>query len=126
MKTALATPDKHCPRGRCYSEMDARIALAEYLINGYTIEPNVWECPECETWHIGKPKNKRVTCPIQGKLIYWDRESAERELERIKKMPDGRREECRVYRCESHWHLTSKKEWQAMKPPIPPDAQMRP
>ena len=114
--------DHKCGLGVCFSEMDAKFALAEHLLAGTTVEARVWECRRCGCWHFGRPKRpKRKQCQSVHKVVFRTHEEAEAELELIRRKKASGTEnrlEDRAYQCGNHWHLTS-------QPPIPPDAQMR-
>lgn len=118
--TALATPEHTCGLGRCYAEIDAKLAVAQALVNGDPVKPEVWQCTRCECFHIGERLKVIKRCPDTGKRIFTTRTSAARELEHteyLQAMGVAHRKECRVYECPTrskdgrkHWHLTSDKE----------------
>lgn len=111
-----------CGLGVCYTEMDARLALAAHILAGTTVQARVWECLRCGCWHFGKPKRPKIKgCLSTHKVAFRTREDADAELELIKRKRDNGTEtrlEDRAYQCGKHWHLTS-------SPPIPPDAEMQ-
>jgi len=111
-----------CGLGVCYSEMDAKFALAAHLLAETKVEARVWECRRCGCWHFGRPKRpKRKNCLNSGKRIFRTLAEAEAELEIIRQKKESGTEnrlENRAYECGKHWHLTS-------QPPVPPDAEMR-
>ena len=114
--------DHTCGLGVCYSEVDAKFALAAHLLAGTTVEARVWECLRCGCWHFGRPKRPKIKgCEDRHKRIFRTLEAAQEELELIKRKRESGTEnrlESRAYRCGKHWHLTS-------QPPIPPEAEMR-
>src|SRR5688572_3465895 len=100
-----------CGLGICYTEMDAKFALAEHLLAGTTVTAKVWECRRCGCWHFGKPKLPRPKdCTDRDKMIFRTLAEAEQELEVIRRKRESgikNRLEDRAYQCGRHWHLTS-------------------
>jgi hypothetical protein len=124
MITAQAAPSHYCPLGRCYGEMDAKLTLAEALVAGKKITPIVWQCDQCECFHIGKPKRVKTVCMFTGKEIFWTEHDANTELALIVELQArnyDHRKEARVYKClgngTNHWHLTSRTDWDPAGPP---------
>lgn len=118
MITAQAAPSHYCPLGRCYGEMDAKLTLAEALVKGKKITPNVWQCDRCECFHIGKPKVVKSICFFTNKEIFKTEADARMELALIVQLQArnyDHRKEVRAYSClasgADHWHLTSRPDW---------------
>ena len=104
----------HCWMGACFTEMDVRLELAKKLLEGATVTPEIWECPQCSCWHYGLPKagSGALICLLTRKLSFPSREKALEQLDIIaEKRKSGQecRRENRAYKCpQGHWHLTSK------------------
>lgn len=113
--TVLSTSPPWCPRGTCYTDMDARLALAEALLKGFTVTPQVFKCDLCGHYHFGVIREVNPKCSRTGKFQFASQEHAETTLAKLVRKAaagEAHRQEKSVYKCPfCHlWHITSEEQ----------------
>lgn len=115
MRTAVATSPPWCPRGTCYTEMDAILALGEAITKDHTVTPQTFLCDMCNHYHYGAGKTFVPRCARTGKVQFKEKNEADRTLGKMLAKAaagESNRNEKSVYRCPfcKLWHLTSDEE----------------
>jgi hypothetical protein len=95
--------------------MDAKLALAEALLKGFKVTPQVFQCDMCGHYHFGMIRAIDPKCARTGKFQFQDQEHAEKALRKMKRKAAAgslQRQERSVYCCPfcKLWHTTSEEQ----------------